>query len=130
MMESQFVHRFKILYLLLLTTALLGLMRVHEAQSDWQEEWESAVKAAEEEGILNVAPVGSSWYPVFMEAFQEKFPNIKVVMLPRQGPGPQDNALLPRGEPRGTSRIFILVGVSRQWRCSIPIRLSYPSGRA
>ena len=55
---------------------------------------------------------------------------IKVVMLPRQGPGPQDNALLPRGEPRGTSRIFILVGVSRQWRCSIPIRLLYPSGRA
>ncbi len=34
MMESQFVHRFKILFLLLLTTALLGLITVPEALSD------------------------------------------------------------------------------------------------
>ncbi len=88
MKVSQLFHRSKVMTLLGLPMMLLvGELTAPEAKSAWQEEWKRTVKAAEKEGRLNIAPVGSSWYPVFMEACQKKFPKIKVTMLPQAGPG-------------------------------------------
>ena len=82
-------HRFITLYIASLLSIVLGAVFIGpgEAKASWQEEWARTVKAAKKEGQLAIAPIGSSWYPVFREVFQKKYPRIKVTMLPPAGPG-------------------------------------------
>jgi len=122
MKESHLFHSFKILSLLVLTTNLLmGAMTAPEAESAWQEEWKRTVKAAEKEGKLNIAPVGSSWYPVFTESFQKKFPKIKITMLPQAGPGATGQRVVTeRRAQRYIQDIYIGGGIT-------PVALLYPN---
>src|SRR5256885_8037528 len=48
-----------------------------ELRSAWQVEWDKAVKVAEEEGAV-VIYMTQAFEPVFREAFQKKYPKIKV----------------------------------------------------
>lgn len=54
------------------------------AQTPWKVEWDKTVKAAENEGSV-VIYTSSSLEPVFREAFQQKFPKIKVSTVSGRG---------------------------------------------
>ncbi len=56
-----------------------------EAKPGWQAEWDKTVKAAEDEGAL-VLYITGAFEPVFREAFQKKFPKIKVTTVTGRGP--------------------------------------------
>ena len=43
----------------------------------WQAEWDKTIKAAEDEGAVNIY-MTSAFESVFRDAFQKKFPKIKV----------------------------------------------------
>jgi len=49
------------------------------AQAPWQKEWERVVAAAEKEGQLSIAgPPGDTYRNALIDAFQKKYPKIKV----------------------------------------------------
>ena len=56
-----------------------------EARPAWQLDWEKTVKAAEDEGAL-VIYMTQAFEPVFREAFQKKYPKIKVTTATGRGP--------------------------------------------
>jgi len=56
-----------------------------EAKPTWQVEWDRTVKAAEDEGAV-VLYVTGAFEPVFREAFQKRFPKIKVTLVIGRGP--------------------------------------------
>ena len=56
-----------------------------EPKLAWQAEWDKTVKAAEEEREL-VIYMTQAFEPVFREAFQKKYPKIKVTMVTGRGP--------------------------------------------
>ena len=56
-----------------------------ETKTGWQAEWDKTVKAAEDEGALALYITGA-FEPVFREAFQKKFPKIKVTTVTGRGP--------------------------------------------
>ena len=56
-----------------------------ETKTGWQAEWDKTVKAAEDEGALALYITGT-FEPVFREAFQKKFPKIKVTTVTGRGP--------------------------------------------
>jgi len=56
-----------------------------EAKPAWQVEWDKTVRAAEEEGAV-VLYVTGAFEPVFREAFQKRFPKIKVTLVAGRGP--------------------------------------------
>src|SRR2546430_3581297 len=56
-----------------------------ELRSAWQVEWDKAVKVAEEEGAV-VIYMTQAFEPVFREAFQKKYPKIKVTTVTGRGP--------------------------------------------
>jgi iron(III) transport system substrate-binding protein len=55
-----------------------------ESGPAWQAEWEKTLKAAEEEGAL-VIYMTQAFEPVFREAFQKKYPKIKVTTVTGRG---------------------------------------------
>jgi iron(III) transport system substrate-binding protein len=56
-----------------------------ESSPGWQVEWSKTVKAAEEEGSV-VIYMTQAFEPVFREAFQKKYPKIKVIAATGRGP--------------------------------------------
>ena len=68
-----------------------------ESRLAWQSEWERTIKAAEEEGAL-VIYMTQAFEPVFREAFQKKFPKVKVSMVTGRGPELSQRIM---GERRG-----------------------------
>lgn len=56
-----------------------------ESKPTWQAEWDKTVKAAEDEGAV-VLYVTGAFEPVFREAFQKKYPKIKVTLAAGRGP--------------------------------------------
>jgi len=58
---------------------------VADSRPAWQAEWEKTVKAAEEEGTV-VIYMTNAFEPVFREAFQKKYPKIKVTTVTGRGP--------------------------------------------
>ena len=68
----------------LLFAALPSISRAAESKSPPQAEWEKTVKAAEEEGALTIY-MTQAFEPVFREAFQKKFPKIKVSTVVGRG---------------------------------------------
>ncbi len=55
-----------------------------ESKASWQADWEKTVKAAEEEGNVAIY-MTQAFEPVFREAFQRKFPKIKVSIVTGRG---------------------------------------------
>lgn len=56
-----------------------------EAKPAWQLDWEKTIKAAEEEAAVTIYMTGA-FEPVFRDAFQKKFPKIKVISATGRGP--------------------------------------------
>jgi ABC-type Fe3+ transport system substrate-binding protein len=56
-----------------------------EPKAAWQADWEKTIKAAEEEREL-VIYMTQAFEPVFREAFQKKYPKIKVTLVTGRGP--------------------------------------------
>jgi iron(III) transport system substrate-binding protein len=67
------------------TVSPRDLIHAAEVKSTWQGEWDKTVKAAEDEGALSLYITGA-FEPVFREAFQKKFPKIKVTTVTGRGP--------------------------------------------
>ena len=65
--------------------ASLSTARAAESRPAWQAEWEKTIKAAEDEGAL-VMYMTQAFEPVFREAFQKKYPRIKVTLVTGRGP--------------------------------------------
>jgi ABC-type Fe3+ transport system substrate-binding protein len=61
------------------------LVLAAEPKAAWQADWDRTVKAAEEEREL-VIYMTQAFEPVFREAFQKKFPKIKVTIVTGRGP--------------------------------------------
>ena len=55
-----------------------------ESKTAWQADWDKTVKAAEEEGAV-VIYMTQAFEPVFREAFQKKYPKIKVTTVTGRG---------------------------------------------
>ena len=55
-----------------------------ESRAAWQAEWDKTVKGAEEEGAV-VIYMTQAFEPVFREAFQKKYPKIKVTTVTGRG---------------------------------------------
>ena len=70
---------------LCLAGSTLNSISAAEAKPGWQAEWDKTVKAAEDEGAL-VLYITGAFEPVFREAFQKKFPKIKVTTVTGRGP--------------------------------------------
>jgi ABC-type Fe3+ transport system substrate-binding protein len=68
-----------------LACSLLDFSGAAEPRPAWQVEWEKTVKAAESEGAL-VIYMTQAFEPVFREAFQKKYPKIKVTLVTGRGP--------------------------------------------
>ena len=62
-----------------------SLVLAAEPKTAWQADWDKTVKAAEEEREL-VIYMTQAFEPVFREAFQKKYPKIKVTMVTGRGP--------------------------------------------
>jgi iron(III) transport system substrate-binding protein len=68
----------------LLVAALPSMTRAAESKAAPQAEWDKTVKAAEDEGALTIY-MTQAFEPVFREAFQKKFPKIKVSTVVGRG---------------------------------------------
>src|SRR5688572_15292451 len=55
-----------------------------ESKSTWQTDWDKTVKAAEQEGVVSIY-MTQAFEPVFREAFQKKYPRIKVTTVTGRG---------------------------------------------
>ena len=62
-----------------------SLVLAAEPKAAWQADWDKTLKAAEEEREL-VIYMTQAFEPVFREAFQKKYPKIKVTMVTGRGP--------------------------------------------
>jgi iron(III) transport system substrate-binding protein len=71
-------------YLATLAIALATTARAAEVKSAASGDWDKTVKAAEEEGALTIY-MTQAFEPVFREAFQKKFPKIKVTTVVGRG---------------------------------------------
>jgi len=69
----------------ILTVSPRDFIHAAETKLAWQLEWDKTVRAAEDEGGLSLYITGA-FEPVFREAFQKKFPKIKVTTVTGRGP--------------------------------------------
>src|SRR5262245_35469453 len=63
-----------------------SLVLAAEPKAAWQADWDKTVKAAEEEERELVIYMTQAFEPVFREAFQKKYPRIKVTTVTGRGP--------------------------------------------
>ena len=61
-----------------------GVAVAADARADWQTEWDKTLKAAEEEAAVTIY-MTQAFEPVFREAFQKKYPKIKVTTVTGRG---------------------------------------------
>jgi ABC-type Fe3+ transport system substrate-binding protein len=61
-----------------------ALARAAESKSAWQTDWDKTVKAAEQEGVVSIY-MTQAFEPVFREAFQKKYPKIRVTTVTGRG---------------------------------------------
>jgi ABC-type Fe3+ transport system substrate-binding protein len=79
------VFRVAVIGFLLPITLSSSLLLAAEPKAAWQIDWEKTLKAAEEEREL-VIYMTQAFEPVFREAFQKKYPKIKVTAVTGRGP--------------------------------------------
>src|SRR5262245_50963366 len=82
-----------------------------ESRPGWQAEWEKTVKAAEEEGAL-VLYMTQAFEPVFRDAFQKKFPKIKVTMATGRGPELSQRVMSERRAEKFVVDLYISGNIS------------------
>jgi ABC-type Fe3+ transport system substrate-binding protein len=61
-----------------------SMLLAAESNTSWQADWEKTVKAAEDEGNIAIY-MTQAFEPVFREAFQKRFPKIKVSIVTGRG---------------------------------------------
>jgi iron(III) transport system substrate-binding protein len=83
--RTRFIIAFFLEATFYLSVFLANVSGAAESKPAWQAEWKKTVKAAEEEGAL-VIYMTQAFEPVFREAFQKKFPKIKVTVATGRGP--------------------------------------------
>jgi ABC-type Fe3+ transport system substrate-binding protein len=79
------VFRVAVIGFLLPITLSSSLLLAAEPKAAWQIDWEKTLKAAEDEREL-VIYMTQAFEPVFREAFQKKYPKIKVTAVTGRGP--------------------------------------------
>jgi iron(III) transport system substrate-binding protein len=106
-----------------ITVALIGALLVvvlmvppkssgaAESRPAWQIEWEKTVKAAEEEGAL-VIYMTQAFEPVFREAFQKKFPKIKVTLVTGRGPDLSQRVMSERRAEKFAVDLYVSGNIS------------------
>ena len=82
-----------------------------EAKPGWQTEWDKTVKAAEDEGAL-VLYITGAFEPVFREAFQKKFPKIKVTTVTGRGPELSQRVMSERRAERYAVDLYVSGNIS------------------
>ena len=82
-----------------------------EAKPSWQMEWDKSVKAAEEEGAVALFITGA-FEPVFREAFQKKFPKIKVTTVTGRGPELSQRVMSERRADKYAVDLYISGNIS------------------
>lgn len=82
-----------------------------EAKPAWQLEWDKTVKAAEEEGAVALFITGA-FEPVFREAFQKKFPKIKVTTVTGRGPELSQRVMSERRADKYAVDLYISGNIS------------------
>src|SRR5262245_33459819 len=77
---------FLIIYLILLA-AIICPMRVlaGETRAAWQDEWEKTIRAAEQEGQLNLYSLSEIGEAIANSGFVKKFPKIKMSVINARG---------------------------------------------
>src|SRR5262247_8440 len=106
---------------LILRAAIIGLMLpillssalvlAAESKTQWQADWEKTVKAAEEERELAIY-MTQAFEPVFREAFQKKFPKIKVTMATGRGPELSQRVMSERRAEKFVVDLYISGNIS------------------
>ncbi len=82
-----------------------------DSRPAWQFEWDKTVKAAEEEGAL-VIYMTQAFEPVFRDAFQKKFPKIKVTMATGRGPELSQRVMSERRADKFAVDLYISGNIS------------------
>ena len=82
-----------------------------ETKPGWQAEWDKTVKGAEDEGALALYITGA-FEPVFREAFQKKFPKIKVTTVTGRGPELSQRVMSERRAEKYAVDLYISGNIS------------------
>ncbi len=88
-----------------------GFSTAAELRPAGQAEWEKTVKAAEDEGAL-VIYMTQAFEPVFRDAFQKKFPKIKVTMATGRGPELSQRVMSERRAEKFAVDLYISGNIS------------------
>ena len=88
-----------------------SLVLAGEPKTAWQADWDKVVKAAEEEREL-VIYMTQAFEPVFREAFQKKYPKIKVTMVTGRGPELSQRVMNERRADKFTVDLYISGNIS------------------
>jgi iron(III) transport system substrate-binding protein len=82
-----------------------------EAKPAWQLDWEKAIKAAEEEGAVTIY-MTQAFEPVFRDAFQKRFPRIKVISATGRGPELSQRVMSERRAEKFAVDLYISGNIS------------------
>jgi iron(III) transport system substrate-binding protein len=82
-----------------------------EAKPAWQLDWENTIKAAEEEGAVTIY-MTQAFEPVFRDAFQKKFPKIKVTSATGRGPELSQRVMSERRAEKFAVDLYISGNIS------------------
>jgi len=88
-----------------------NISRAAQSPPAWQVEWDKTVKAAEAEGAL-VIYMTQAFEPVFREAFQKKFPKIKVTLVTGRGPDLSQRVMSERRAEKFAVDLYVSGNIS------------------
>src|SRR4030095_3800977 len=100
------ILRVAVIGFLLLIILSSSLVLAAEPKTAWQADWDKTVKAAEEEREL-VIYMTQAFEPVFREAFQKKYPKIKVTMVTGRGPELSQRVMSERRADRYIADLYV-----------------------
>lgn len=98
---KEFCNRGRSIFVILILIAFPVIVSAAQTAAqggDWEKEWEAAIRAAKKEGEL-VFHSGNSSEPYF-QAFQKKFPEIKVTRMITRGGGGAEQRLMAERRAR------------------------------
>ena len=81
---STHIAKASIIGVLVLTIFSTTILHAAESRPGWQADWDKTLRAAEEEGAVTIY-MTQAFESVFREAFQKKFPKIKVNVVTGRG---------------------------------------------
>ena len=95
----------------LLCLALFSISNAAESKPAWQADWDKTIKAAEDEGALTIY-MTQAFEPVFRDAFQKKYPKIKVTMAAGRGPELSQRVMSERRAEKFAVDLYISGNIS------------------